>query len=126
MLNETTDILPWYRQFWPWFLILLPASVVVAGFVTLYIAADGADVVYHDPFVPDLAEDGTPLSSVALTDQALTEADAVVIVTDHTDVDYARVLERAAVVVDARHVTAPLLDESRSGKSAWIVKGGPE
>ena len=88
--------------------------------------ADGADVAYHDPFVPDLAEEGTPLSSVPLTDQAITETDVVVIVTDHTDVDYARVLERAAVVVDARHVTAALLDESGSRTGAWIVKGGPE
>ena len=90
------------------------------------LSADGADVEYHDPFVPDLAEEGTPLSSVSLTDQVLTEADAVVIVTDHTDVDYAQVLERAAVVVDARHVTAVLLDESGSRTGAWIVKGGPE
>ena len=90
------------------------------------LAADGAEVKYHDPFVPDLVEDGANLSSVALTDQTLSEADAVVIVTDHTDVDYARVLERAAVVVDARHVTAALMGESGSRAGAWIVKGGPE
>ena len=90
------------------------------------LAADGADVAYHDPFVPDLTEEGTALSSVPLVDQALTEADVVVIVTDHTDVDYARVLERAAVVVDARHVTAALLEGSTSGAGAWIVKGGPQ
>jgi len=90
------------------------------------LAADGADVAYHDPFVPELAEDGAPLSSVPLTDQTLTEADAVVIVTDHTDIDYARVLERAPVVVDARHVTSAFLDEGDSPAGAWIVKGGPE
>ena len=103
------------------------------------LAADGADVVYHDPFVPELAEEGVHMSSVALTDQALSEADAVVIVTDHTDVDYAQVLEHAAVLVDARHVTAAFLDRSgrqvdESGSQvdrrgsrmgAWIVKGGP-
>jgi UDP-N-acetyl-D-glucosamine dehydrogenase len=83
-------------------------------------------VDYHDPLVPELAEEGTRMSSVPLTDQALAEADAVVIVTDHTWVDYASVLEHAAVVVDARHVTALLLDESGSQSSAWIVKGGPE
>ena len=90
------------------------------------LAADGAEVNYHDPFVPELTEDGACMSSVALTDRALTEADVVVIVTDHTDVDYAQVLERAAVVVDARHVTAALLDESGSRTGAWIVKGGPD
>ena len=96
------------------------------------LAADGAHVEYHDPFVPELAEDGAHMSSVALTDQALAEADAVVIVTDHTDIDYARVLEQAAVLVDARHVVAALLDGSSSQvdrrgsrTGAWIVKGGP-
>ena len=90
------------------------------------LAADGADVAYHDSFVSELAEEDLLLSSVALTDQALTEADVVVIVTDHTDVDYARVLERATVVVDARHVTAALVEGSGSGADAWIVKGGPD
>ena len=90
------------------------------------LAADGADVAYHDSFVSELAEEDLLLSSVALTDQALTEADVVVIVTDHTEVDYARVLERAAVVVDARHVTAALVEGSGSGADAWIVKGGPD
>ena len=88
------------------------------------LAADGAQVEYHDPFVPEVAEDGASLSSVALTDEALSEADAVVIVTDHSEVDYGRVLELAGVVVDARHVTAPLLNEHGTRAGAWIVKGG--
>jgi len=29
---------PWYRQFWPWFLIALPAAAVIASFITLYLA----------------------------------------------------------------------------------------
>ena len=33
--------IPWYRQGWPWFLILLPATVVVACFITLYLARQG-------------------------------------------------------------------------------------
>jgi len=66
------------------------------------------------------------MSSVELTDEVLSGADAVVIVTDHTGVDYARVLEQAAVLVDARHVVAALLDDSGSRADAWIVKGGPE
>ncbi len=29
---------PWYRQFWPWFIIALPAAAVIAGIITLYLA----------------------------------------------------------------------------------------
>lgn len=32
--------IPSYKQFWPWFLFLLPASAVVAGIITLFIAQD--------------------------------------------------------------------------------------
>lgn len=47
------DTLPWYRQFWPWFLILLPASVVVAGLTTLYIANRHADDLVVDDYYKD-------------------------------------------------------------------------
>ncbi len=36
-LTDLSNKKPWYKQFWPWVLILLPASVVVASFVTLAI-----------------------------------------------------------------------------------------
>ncbi len=41
--SEATQ--PWYRQFWPWFIIGLPASAVVAGVATLIIAASGNDAL---------------------------------------------------------------------------------
>jgi len=41
MEREDTD--PWYRQFWPWFIIALPASAVVAGLYTLWIAVQTTD-----------------------------------------------------------------------------------
>ena len=47
------DTRPWYRQFWPWFLILLPASVVVAGLSTLYIANRHADDLVVDDYYKD-------------------------------------------------------------------------
>jgi len=64
----------------------------------------GADIRYHDPFVPELDEDGETWSSVALTAEEVREADCVVIATDHTGVDYELVRREAGRVVDTRHV----------------------
>lgn len=47
------DTLPWYRQFWPWFLILLPASVVVAAISTVVIANRHADDLVVDDYYKD-------------------------------------------------------------------------
>ena len=48
-----TDTRPWYRQFWPWFLIALPGSVVVAAVTTLIIAASGSDDLVVDEYYKD-------------------------------------------------------------------------
>lgn len=44
------DTEPWYRQFWPWFLILLPATVVVASLYTMYLASSGSDDLVVDEY----------------------------------------------------------------------------
>ena len=45
---RSVDQRPWYRQFWPWFLIFLPATAVVGGIATLIIAVKNADDVVVD------------------------------------------------------------------------------
>lgn len=40
---DREDTKPWYRQFWPWFIMALPASAVVAGLTTLWIAMQTTD-----------------------------------------------------------------------------------
>ncbi len=40
---EREDTQPWYRQFWPWFIIALPASSVVAGLTTVWISMQTTD-----------------------------------------------------------------------------------
>ena len=70
----------------------------------------GADISYHDPYCLEIADDGhtpltgLPLHSVDLTEETLAQTDAVVLVTDHTTVDYAMVRRHAPLVVDTRGV----------------------
>jgi UDP-N-acetyl-D-glucosamine dehydrogenase len=66
----------------------------------------GADVVYHDPFVPHFREEGHERRSVALSAGELAKADAVVIVTDHSTLDYQFICDHAGLVVDTRNATA--------------------
>ena len=65
----------------------------------------GAEVRYHDPFVPTIREDGSEKWSVPLTGEEVRAADLVVIATDHTDVDYELVAREAEVVLDTRNAT---------------------
>jgi UDP-N-acetyl-D-glucosamine dehydrogenase len=64
----------------------------------------GATLLYHDPFVAHVEEDGLNLRSVPLTADTLAKADCVIVVTDHSSVDYGLVAKHARVVVDTRHV----------------------
>ncbi len=41
---------PWYRQFWPWVLLGLPATAVVAGIATVFIAAGHRDSLVADDY----------------------------------------------------------------------------
>ena len=46
----STDVRPWYREPWPWFLMAVPAATIVAGVITLVIAARGADGVVAEDY----------------------------------------------------------------------------
>ncbi|HZB35400.1 MAG TPA: nucleotide sugar dehydrogenase [Gaiellaceae bacterium] len=73
----------------------------------------GAELAYHDPFVPMLAEAG--LESVALDPAAY---DCVVIVTAHSQIDYADLVDKAQVVVDLRNATGA---EGRRNEKVWTL-----
>jgi len=80
------------------------------------LAKRGAEVSYHDPCIPSVTIGERRWESVPLTEQAVSSSDVVVITTDHSAVDYAMVVRRAALVFDARNATAPL------GEQANVVK----
>ncbi len=64
----------------------------------------GARVSYHDPHVAAFSENGHEYRSVALTPSTLEAADCVLVVTDHTAIDFHLVKRHARVAVDTRHV----------------------
>lgn len=74
-----------------------------------------AQVSYHDPFVPKV--DG--LASMPLTEGVLSGSDCVVIVTDHSGIDYEYIAEKAPLVVDTRHAVS---EDLRWRCSAKVVR----
>jgi UDP-N-acetyl-D-glucosamine dehydrogenase len=64
--------------------------------------AAGADVDYHDPHVPSFRENGIAMSSSPLEPGSY---DCVVVVTNHSGIDYDRLVDDAALVVDLRNAT---------------------
>src|SRR5882762_4944093 len=86
----------------------------------------GCTVSYHDPFVHQLSFDdahteggGEPLSSVDFTDEEIRAADCLIIVTDHSQVDYQRVVNLAPLVIDTRNA---LNGDVRRGSRARIIR----
>jgi uncharacterized protein len=61
----------WYREPWPWILISGPAVVVVASFVTLYLAATGADPLVVDNYY----KEGLAINRMLERDRAALEQD---------------------------------------------------
>jgi UDP-N-acetyl-D-glucosamine dehydrogenase len=75
--------------------------------------AAGADVAYHDPHVASFEENGISMSSSALEPASY---DCVVIVTNHSGIDYDRLVEDSTLVVDLRNATG---SNGRSSDKVW-------
>ena len=50
MNRNDKDIRPWYREPWPWLLMVGPATVILAGFATLYLAVKSEDGLVVDDY----------------------------------------------------------------------------
>ena len=60
---------PWYRQFWPWFLIAVPGSVVIASGFMIKLAFDSGDIVVRD----DYYKEGLAINEYMARDQLATD-----------------------------------------------------
>lgn len=70
----------------------------------------GADISYHDPYVSEFEVKGNGYESVKLTEERLGAADLVLVVTDHSDIDFGRVADVSSLVFDTRNATAGIDD----------------
>ena len=80
----------------------------------------GALVEYHDPHIPRTQKTRAydlKMKSIPLTSGNLARFDAVVISTDHSDVDYGLVAEAAGLVIDTRNVMAGRRGRARIAKA---------
>ncbi len=85
--------------------------------------ADGAKVLYADPYVASLREDGHCWDSVELTPELVRSVDATLIVTNHQAFDYDMIVRESRTLVDARNATASVPEANRTAKpQRWIVK----
>lgn len=66
----------------------------------------GASVCYHDPYVPRYRQGEKELSSVELTEETVSSADCVLLVTDHSRIDKELVVKHSKVIVDTRNAFA--------------------
>lgn len=69
---------------------------------------DHANIIYHDPFVPEINIYGQVFQSIPLTNEAISSADLVLIATDHSDIDYVNLINNAKAVLDTRGITRHL------------------
>jgi UDP-N-acetyl-D-glucosamine dehydrogenase len=89
-----------------------PAIDVIEGLLRR-----GAVVSYVDPWVPSFKE-GTHVFEGIKAEASFATFDAVVIVTDHSSIDYARMVREADLVVDTRNATRL----HAAGSKATIVR----
>ncbi len=68
----------------------------------------GAEVSYHDPFIPELHHENVDLSSVPDLMKAVESVDCVVIITNHSQYDYPAIHKKAKCVVDTRNALGKL------------------
>ncbi|UVI28623.1 nucleotide sugar dehydrogenase [Paenibacillus spongiae] len=68
-------------------------------------AQEGAVLSYHDPYVPEITVNGYPLKGEELNERILSDADCVIIATDHSQLPIPFILDHAPLVYDTRGVT---------------------
>ena len=111
MNPETLESGPWYHHFWPWFIVVLLGSTVVAGISTVFIAVRGADPLVSD----DYYREGKAINRALAADReaALREARALIRASDPATLSLEILGELpASLELEFSHVTREERDQS--------------
>jgi UDP-N-acetyl-D-glucosamine dehydrogenase len=82
--------------------------------------AEEAELVFFDPYIKSMQDsDGSEIEAdwVELSEEELTKSDCILIITDHSNIDYEKVVDQASIVVDTRNATKNV----KSGRSKIIL-----
>lgn len=113
MYAEVEDTKPWYQQFWPWVLIALPATAVVAGIYTYTLAASGSSGLVKDDYYKEgkainrSLERGKMAASMGLQANMALHGGNVRLLLDES-----KVPPRQPLVLNLYHATLPGRDQS--------------
>jgi UDP-N-acetyl-D-glucosamine dehydrogenase len=83
--------------------------------ITELLLKHGAQVMYNDPYIPKLKpsrKHNFQMESAPLTEELLSEMDAVMILTDHSSYDYQWIVDHSSLVIDTRNATKNLKNTS--------------
>jgi UDP-N-acetyl-D-glucosamine dehydrogenase len=68
----------------------------------------GAQISYHDPFIPEILNEGQKMRCVPDLYEAVRQSDCIVIITNHSNYDYEAILKEANLIVDTRNALGDL------------------
>ncbi|TAH69103.1 MAG: nucleotide sugar dehydrogenase [Anaerolineaceae bacterium] len=82
--------------------------------------SEGAELVFYDPYIKSMpSSDGVAIEAdwVDLSEEELRKSDCVLIITDHSNIDYEMVVRESIIVVDSRNATKNVI----SGREKIIL-----
>ncbi|MDH5184305.1 MAG: FixH family protein [Gammaproteobacteria bacterium] len=115
-MNEVDDR-PWYRQFWPWFLISLPLSAVLAGTATIIIA----NVTFDGLVVDDYYKQGKAINQEKGRDRMATHLGLSAVVNIDLKAGEIRLRLDSKVDIPSQALRLSLIHPTRAGGDIDVV-----
>lgn len=111
------DTKPWYRQFWPWFLISLPAMTIVAAIITINLAIETSDGLVKD----DYYKEGLAIHMDAARTKAARQLGIQALLTHSPDSDSVTLELNDAAVGQLEELQLTLFHPTRGNQDQQVI-----